>query len=69
MAQFTCECCAKTFQKIWSDEEALKEFEQAPWNIANNERALICDDCFTEFKTWLDSLSPEQRAAIRRKYH
>ncbi len=68
--RFTCEKCLQIFDKGWSDEEALKEYAIVPWNIPGDEKELLCDDCFKEFKVWFDSLTPRQhrkiKSAIRR---
>lgn len=65
MTQFTCEKCHQTFNKGWSEEETEKEFASAPWNVPGDDRGLICDDCFEEFKKWFDSLTPEDHRKIR----
>lgn len=64
--RFTCEKCKKTFDKGWSDEDALKEYEVSPWNLPQDGKGLVCDDCFTDFKKWFDSLTPEQHEKIRK---
>lgn len=66
MCTFTCQKCNNTFINAWSEQEAEKEFLNAPWNIPGDEQVLICDDCFQEFKKWFDSLTPEQHIQIRK---
>lgn len=65
MNDYKCEKCNGTFKKCWSDLEAKKEFETAPWNISGDEIALICDNCFSEFKVWFDSLTDQDHKRIR----
>lgn len=60
MNRFTCEKCKMTFNKGWSDEEAMKEYAIAPWYIPDEEKSLLCDDCFIEFKKWFESLSKQE---------
>ena len=64
--QFTCQKCNGTFNKAWSEQEAEKEFSEAPWGIPGDGRGLICDDCFQGFKKWFDSLTPEQHRQIKK---
>jgi hypothetical protein len=62
---FTCDKCNEAFYKGWSDEEAMKEFEEAPWNVPDDEIGVICDDCFKEFQIWFNSLKEEDHNRIR----
>jgi len=64
--RFTCEKCLKTYDSGWSDAEAEKEFQSVPWNVPGDERGLLCDDCFKEFKKWFDSLTPAQHKQIKK---
>jgi len=65
MNDFNCLKCNQTFIKGWSDEEAEKEFLDAPYYIQGDDRDVICDDCFDEFKEWFDKLTPEDHKRIR----
>ena len=46
--QYTCACCRGTFDKGWSDEEALAEFEKnmadPMWRLSNLYKILIKGD-------------------------
>ena len=44
--EYTCERCHKTYQKGWSDEEAMEESEDIFGEIPKEDRAVICDDCW-----------------------
>ena len=65
MNEFTCEKCQQTFIKGWSDEAAEKEFSNAPYNVAGDDRGLICDDCFKKFQKWFSTLTPDDHKKIR----
>lgn len=65
MTSFTCDGCMTSFNKCWSEEEAKKEYESAPWNVPGQDCGMLCDDCFEEFKVWFDSLTPEDHIRIR----
>lgn len=47
------------------DEGDLREFSSAPWNVAGDDRGLICDDCFKEFQEWFSKLTPEDHRRFR----
>jgi DNA-directed RNA polymerase subunit RPC12/RpoP len=46
--EYVCANCHGTFEKAWTDEEALAEYEAA---FTEEERAdvreVVCDDCYT----------------------
>lgn len=65
MNEFTCAKCKETFHKGWSDEDAEKEFVNAPWNIPGDSQGLVCDDCFIEFQKWFATLTPEEHRKFR----
>lgn len=46
---YTCELCGETYTKGWTDEEATKELTQAFPGFAQNQCALVCDDCYHGF--------------------
>ena len=44
---FTCEGCGQTFEKEWSDSEAMAESREIFGdNWKQEDLAVICDDCF-----------------------
>jgi len=50
--EYTCEYCGNTYDKIRSDEEALKARDrgesQSMWGYIDiSERVLICEDCYS----------------------
>jgi hypothetical protein len=59
---YTCAHCGGTFDKTWSDEEALQETARdfSPGEIAAEGLAVLCDDCHIAFKAWL-AAHPEVR--------
>jgi len=48
--EYTCAYCNNTYEKGWSDEEALKEAVEV--NFEKDEyhepMAMICDDCYKD---------------------
>ena len=40
---FTCCCCGVTFNKCWSDQEAMAELRRIS---AEPPVAVVCDDCW-----------------------
>ncbi len=45
---FTCLNCLETFEKGWSDEEALAEKDDLYSDTLLTDCAIVCDDCFNE---------------------
>lgn len=48
---YTCAMCHNTYEKDWSDEEALKEAENIfgkPVKDWKCSAEIICDDCFNK---------------------
>lgn len=62
---YQCDRCKDHFGKQWTDEEAMAEFEKAPWNILGDEKAVLCQDCFEEFKKWFGSLTIDDHKKIQ----
>jgi hypothetical protein len=57
---FKCGRCGKTFEKGWTDDEALEEsFALFGEKIAADDRAFLCDPCNTVFKRWLILQPPD----------
>lgn len=44
--QFKCVQCNGTFEKAWTDEEAMAEAEENFGEIPDDQREVVCDDCF-----------------------
>lgn len=44
--EYQCAYCENIYEKGWSDEEAEKEVNEIWGEIPENERMVICDDCF-----------------------
>ena len=40
--------CGGVFEKAWTDEEALAESKSNFGEIPQEERAVVCDDCFNK---------------------
>ena len=61
MQTFTCEICGNTYDTEKTDEQAMMEYHAAlqKQQLPDDERAVICDDCFKEFNKWYSGLSLE----------
>lgn len=44
--QYRCEMCEGVFNKGWSDEEAAAELGEKFPGHAQEDCAVVCDDCF-----------------------
>lgn len=43
---YTCAMCGGTFKTGWSKEEAAAEAEKHYGKIPEQEKAIVCDDCY-----------------------
>lgn len=50
--EYTCDNCGRTFEKTWSDDDALAEATELFGEIPPEERAIVCDDCWREIMAW-----------------
>lgn len=44
--QYTCAQCGGTFDKVWSEEEAMSESVELWGEMDAEDLAVVCDDCF-----------------------
>jgi DNA-directed RNA polymerase subunit RPC12/RpoP len=44
--EYKCASCQNIYEKGWSDEEAEKEVKEIWGEIPQEQRVVICDDCF-----------------------
>jgi hypothetical protein len=51
---FTCSHCRKTFEKLWTDEEARQEYAQNFPAMSKEPKAQVCDDCYREIMAWAE---------------
>lgn len=67
---YKCAKCEEIWKKEWTDEECAEEYKENFPNDPNIEFpiAVICDDCYKEFKPWLDNLTPEEIEEIEQDY-
>jgi hypothetical protein len=56
---FTCECCGKTYEKVWSDEEAWAEARQLHSPAELEATVVVCDDCFQEIMAGMPRIRAE----------
>jgi hypothetical protein len=57
---YTCDLCGQTYEKAWTDEEALAEAEDNFSPAELEDTAVVCDDCYRKFMPEL----PRTRAEI-----
>lgn len=53
---FVCANCHGTFAKVWSDEQAWAEADERWPGMPEDQLAVICDDCYRRFSSWLQGL-------------
>ncbi len=65
---FTCAHCGETYIQGWSDEEALAQ-TRADYgiNVRADDRAVICDDCYTAMTAWWNALPDTERQRLERE--
>jgi DNA-directed RNA polymerase subunit RPC12/RpoP len=44
--KYTCGDCGETFESAWSEEEALAEMHRDFGDLAQDDRVVVCDDCY-----------------------
>ena len=44
--EYKCQLCGGIFEKVWSNEEAENEMKELWGELKEEERVVICDDCF-----------------------
>ena len=47
-SEYTCAVCHQTWEKGWSDDEAMLEFKNDFGDIPLNVCVIICDDCYVK---------------------
>jgi hypothetical protein len=57
---FKCDHCGETFDKAWSDEEALAESKELWGELPPEAQSVICDECFKDFQKWANEGSQLQ---------
>lgn len=50
---YTCSVCENTYEKGWSDEEAMKEKNTLWGDAPLEEFSIVCEDCNIAFLEWL----------------
>lgn len=62
--EFKCAFCKEIYQNEWSDEEAMKEFNEKFQNLKCKNLIVACDDCYKQILRLEESMSEEERAAL-----
>ena len=67
---FRCDNCGGIWEKETPEVEMIAEYKKDYPNDPEMKipRAIICDDCYKEYKDWLDNLTPERRNEIDDEY-
>ena len=60
---FTCCCCGVTFNKCWSDQEAMAELRRIS---AEPPVAVVCDDCWRTRTQYCTVMAPRRLLSKRR---
>ncbi len=51
--EYECALCHGTFEKDWTDEEALAEYEATFTEEERQDvREVVCDDCYKKIMKW-----------------
>jgi len=59
--EYTCSLCKEEFNKIISDEDAKKQFEEEFPNCKfDPDMPLVCDDCYTKMNAEVPSKNFEE---------
>jgi len=64
---YKCAECGETFEKGWSDEEAIGEAEAVLGTYDEENMAVVCDDCYQKIMREHPIPSPEERERLERK--
>lgn len=67
MKKFTCEHCKQEFTSRVSDEDAMKEFNEKYPECRGDMISIVCSDCIEKIDAWLNSLSMEEKLAMRQR--
>ena len=43
---YRCGKCGETYEREWSDEEAMNESTELFGDLPASDLAIVCDDCF-----------------------
>lgn len=60
---FTCDACGGTFEKGWSDGEALAEARQTFTADELRDPAVVCDPCLKRMRAEMPDLEERYRTA------
>ena len=57
---FKCTMCHETYPKGWSDEEAMKEYEENYGKHMGEEMDVVCDACHAAIMAWRGSMDKDK---------
>ncbi len=54
--EYECSLCKETFEKGWTDAEALAEYEVTFTEEERQDvREVVCDDCYKKIMEWANN--------------
>lgn len=65
-SDYTCASCKQTYQSVdkeYAEKEYLEWLKENP-RMINDQREVVCDDCYKEFNEWYLSLTPMDKLII-----
>jgi DNA-directed RNA polymerase subunit RPC12/RpoP len=65
---YQCGNCKGIFERTRTDAECLEEFERLMPECVNDEKAIVCDNCWTKIMAWIDTLTPQEKDELRDDY-
>lgn len=65
---YKCAECSETFEKGWSDEEAIGEAEAVLGTYDEENMAVVCDDCYQKIMREHPIPSPEEQEKLVEKW-
>lgn len=74
MNKYTCAVCYEVYEFVenekWNDLKATQEFLEVHPEYANTNEVLeiVCDDCYQQYRAWLDTLSEDEKKKMRETY-
>ncbi len=59
--EYACAHCGETYKKGWSEKEATAEAKANWGDLPDDDKAVVCDDCFKKFMAWHDQTAKTQQ--------
>ena len=59
--EYKCDMCKDIFKETWSNEEALEEMKDIFGTVPEEERAIVCDDCYKKIMNYYTPWSTNEK--------